>query len=39
MSVEEVSKLAPAPIESRGFFLLRLKGAEAGQKTAKMHFR
>lgn len=36
--MEEVSKLFPAHIELRGFFLLSLKGAEAGQKTAKMHF-
>lgn len=36
--MEEVSKLVPAHIELRGIFLLSLKGAEAGQKAAKMLF-
>lgn len=36
--MEEVSKLVPAHIELRGIFLLSLKGVEAGQKAAKMHF-
>lgn len=36
--MEEVSKLVPAHIELRGNFQFSLKGAEAGQKAAKMLF-
>lgn len=39
MHMVEASKLVPTQIELRGIFLLSLKGAESGQKAAKMLFR